>query len=139
MMARRRHRPGKWEKVGQVALDELETRQRSWVPVRLAEHLEEEGRMVVLAPKFRNRFGRGLVSLMGKDQEYNLRLDEFGSTVWELIDGRRSLGEIADDLAERFGKEVEPALPRLLMFMRSLHNAGVIEVTTFENPEVGFK
>ena len=138
-MPRRRRKPGKWEQEGIAALEDIEARQRSWVPARRADHRLEDGRVVVMAPKFRNRLGKRMVSLMRKDQEYNLRLDEFGSTVWDLIDGRHTVGQIAEGLADRFGEEAQPALPRLLMFLRSLQTAGVIKVTTFENSERGFK
>ena len=118
---------------------ESEARQRAWVPERHAEHRVEGGLVVVRAPKFKGPLGKGLVSLAGKDQDYNLRLDRFGSTVWGLMDGDRDLGEISEALVEMFGEEVEPAMPRLVEFIRQLHRAHVVRVTTHENAEGKFK
>lgn len=137
-MARRR-RPGKLAQEGQRAVAERKRISRSWVPVPLADSVEDGGTVTVMAPKFQGRLGKGMVSLARVPQTYRLNLDEFGSAVWRLIDGRRCVGDIADALVERFGEDVEPALPRLLSFLRSLRNTGAIEVTTRENAEVAFK
>jgi hypothetical protein len=134
-MARRGKRPGKWQAEGQRAVEDIEALQRSWRVVRTAEHVEEDGLVRVLAPKFRGRLGKRMVDLAGKPQTYSLNLDEFGSAVWHLIDGERDVGAIADALAERFGEEVEPVLPRLLHFLRSLRNTHVVEVATAGGPE----
>jgi hypothetical protein len=138
-MSRRQRREGRWAAEGRAALGELVERQRSWVPVPLAEHVVEEGLVIVLAPKFQNPVGRAMVGLARKDQEYRLHLDEFGSAAWELIDGRRSVGQIADALADTFGEKVEPGVPRLLKFLKWLGNAGVVRVTTPEKPAESFK
>lgn len=139
MARRRRRRPSRLESAGHQAMSDAETRQRAWVPERHAEHRVDDGLVVVRAPKFKGPLGRGLVSLAGKDQEYNLRLDGFGSATWELMDGERDLGEICEELVGRFGKEVEPAMPRLVEFIRLLHRAHVVRVTTRENAEGKFK
>jgi hypothetical protein len=138
-MSRRRRKEGRWAAEGRAAMDYLGERQRSWVPVPLAEHVVEENLVIVLAPKFQNPVGRAMVNLFRKDQEYRLHLDEFGSAVWELIDGRRNVGQIADALVDRFGEKVEPGVPRLLKFLKWLGNAGVVRVTTLEKPAESFK
>jgi len=109
------------------------------VPVRLSDSLEEGGRVVVLAPRFRNRLGKGLVRLARRDQSFRLRLDEFGSEAWRAIDDERTLGEIADLMRARFGDRAEPAEERLAEFLRRLHGAGVVLVTTDEKGKAGFK
>ncbi|MCK4970064.1 MAG: PqqD family protein, partial [Thermoplasmata archaeon] len=101
----------------------------------LADWREEEALVVIAAPRFKGRLGKGLVEVLGKDQTYNLRLDGFGSFVWRLIDGERTLGEIADATIEHIDAEEETALHRLLMFLRSLQNMGAVKVVIFENPE----
>ncbi len=120
---------------GEVALRDLRARQRSWVALPLVDWREEEGLVVIAAPRFKGRLGKGLVQVLGKDQTYNLRLDEFGSFVWRSIDGERTLGEITDATIEHIDAEEETALHRLLMFLRSLQNVGAVKVVIFENPE----
>lgn len=129
----------KYAREGEAAIRDLERRRRTWVPVRLSESLEEDGRVVVLAPRFQNRLGKGLVRLAKRDQSFRLRLDEFGSEAWRAVDGVRTVGEIADMMRERFGASAEPAEERLVEFLRRLHNAGVVLVTTGEKRKAGFK
>ena len=137
-MARRRSR-SRWQVEGERAARELAQRPTTWIPVRSAEHWEEEGRVVVMAPRFRNRLGKAMVDALGREQTYNLRLDDYGTFVWHNIDGRRTAVDISRKLVEHYGEEVEPAVPRLLEFLQSLYNVGAITVTSRENSEVGFK
>ena len=127
----RRRKEGLGDK-GQEALSDIEARQRSWVVIPLAESREVDGHVVVMAPKFKGRAGRAMVRLFRQPQEANLHLDEFGSEAWSLMDGERNIGQIADAMVERFGEGAEPALQRLLMFLRSLQNAGAVRVVTLE-------
>jgi hypothetical protein len=55
-----------------------------------------------------------------------VRLDEVGSLAWTLLDGRRTVGEVAAALRERFGDRVEPAEERFGALVRSLHRGGLI-------------
>jgi len=120
---------------GEAALRDIRARQRSWVAIPLADWREENGTVVIAAPRFKGRLGKGLVEVLRRDQTFNLQLDEFGSFVWRLIDGERTLGEIADATIEQMDAEEETALHRLLMFLRSLQNAGAVKVVIFENSE----
>ena len=109
------------------------------MPVLLSDSLEEGGLVVVLAPRFQNRLGKGLVTLSRRSQTVRVRLDEFGSEAWRAIDDERTVGEIADLMRARFGDRAEPAEERLAEFLRRLHNAGVVLVTTGEKGKAGFK
>lgn len=52
----------------------------------------------------------------------HIRLEEFGSFLWQRMDGRRSILELADLLKEEFGDRVEPLYPRVARYMRMLQN-----------------
>jgi len=127
-----RRRRSKYTAEGEAALAEIEAYQRSWVVIPMVEHFEEEGLVVLKAPKFQNRVGKGMVNLMRKDQEFNLYLDEFGSRAWHLYDGRRTVGQIADQMAEGTDDEPNLALARLVMHLRSLKSGGLVRVVTLE-------
>jgi hypothetical protein len=128
-MARRRR--SKYSKAGQQALDDIEFHQRSWVVIPVAEHFEgEDGNVVLRAPRFHGRMGKGLVRALNRDPEFNLHLDEFGSKAWHLFDGRRTLGEVADSMADMADDEPRIALTRLIMFLKDLKTAGVVRVVT---------
>jgi hypothetical protein len=51
-----------------------------------------------------------------------IRLDDRGAFVWNHLDGRRTVGEIAQLARETFGESIEPAEERvgrlMLMFRR---------------------
>jgi hypothetical protein len=82
-------------------------------PVRMAEWKEKGERVVVVRPKpsgggLRVLLDRFFYSLSAR----RLRLDEIGSAGWRLIDGERTVGEIAGELRREFGERVEPAEER---------------------------
>ncbi len=82
-------------------------------PRRLLEWHEEDGRCVLLRPRFgTSRPGRWLAALAG-DPHYRIRLDEVGTLVWKACDGRTSLAKIARAMRAAFGDRVEPAEERL--------------------------
>jgi len=60
-------------------------------------------------------------------------LDEQGSNVWKNIDGKRSVGELIELQRDKFGKSAEPALERLITFIRILKNN---EFITFKENKV---
>ncbi len=91
-------------------------------PVRLAEWEEIEGRVVVHRPLppargLRRLWERFVFELAAK----RIRLDETGSHVWLLLDGERTVGQVADQLRERLGDAIEPAEERLGQLLHVLH------------------
>jgi hypothetical protein len=55
-----------------------------------------------------------------------MELDDIGNKVWSLCDGNKTLGDVAASLEVEFGSRIEPALPRLMTFMKMLHNNRLI-------------
>ncbi len=89
-------------------------------PRRLLEWREEDGRCVLLRPRFgTSRPGRWLAGLSG-DPYYRIRLDEVGTLIWKACDGRNSLAGIAGAMRAAFGDRVEPADERLARFARRM-------------------
>ncbi|EHJ49245.1 hypothetical protein DFW101_3246 [Solidesulfovibrio carbinoliphilus subsp. oakridgensis] len=62
----------------------------------------------------------------GKVLRKTVELDAMGSAVWRLIDGRRSLGDIAAALAGRFGLDAREAELAVAEFLRQLGRRGAI-------------
>lgn len=56
----------------------------------------------------------------------HIRLDEYGSFVWQQMDGKRTVYQISGLLGERFGKEAEPVLDRLVEYLRILYQNKLI-------------
>ena len=94
-------------------------------PVRLAPWDEVEGKVVIERPK---PTGAGRV---GEKLRYwlavrKIRLDERGSVAWRLLDGTKSVADVADALRVEFGDEVEPAEDRAGQLIRVLHKEDLL-------------
>ena len=49
-------------------------------------------------------------------------MEQFGSFLWPLIDGERTVKELADLLKERFGEDAEPLYPRVAKYMQIMES-----------------
>ncbi len=88
---------------------------------------EENGTITVFVPRFGNgKVGRFLQTFVGKSP-ISLHLDEIGTAVWRLCDGRRSVYEIGGCLEREFGGRVEPVYERLGVYLRQMKRAGIID------------
>ena len=59
-----------------------------------------------------------------------ITLDQYGSAVFLLIDGKRTVKEIGESLQVKFGEEVHPLYERLLLFLNHIDvNCEYIEKT----------
>lgn len=56
-----------------------------------------------------------------------IRLDRIGSLVWLLIDGKKSIYDIAVIVENRFGNDAQPLYERLISFFKALENNGFIK------------
>lgn len=52
----------------------------------------------------------------------HIKLEEYGSFIWQLIDGKRTVGEIAQQMKEKYGTKAEPLYDRLVQYMKILRN-----------------
>lgn len=67
---------------------------------------------------FYNRLAQ---KLFKKPRVSHIKLDEYGSYVWQQMDGIRTVFEISKLVEAHFGKEAEPVLNRLVTFFRILY------------------
>lgn len=59
-------------------------------------------------------------------------LDEYGSYVFLLIDGMRTVQDIGENLEAKYGDKAHPLYERLLLFLNHIHvNCHYIEKTNF--------
>lgn len=70
--------------------------------------------------------------LVKKPYISDIELDEIGSAVWEIIDGKNSVYEISNKLVERFGDKCHPIYDRLIMYLRYLNRRGLIAFDRFD-------
>lgn len=86
----------------------------------------EDGTIAVIVPKFGNWFTKTFFLPFSKSSSINIKLDKFGSETWKLIDGKRNVGEIADELIKIFGEEIKPVEERLTRFLTTLYEQRLI-------------
>jgi hypothetical protein len=89
---------------------------------------ESDGNVVITHPKPFGKVERGLAKALRGSLVVNRPLDEYGSEIWVLCDGRHSVEQIARSLEARFKERFEPAVPRTLKFLELLAKHGLVVV-----------
>ena len=98
------------------------------VPV-ISEHIttEKEGELSVIAfPRFRSKFMQKYFVPKSKPAVIRVRLEEHGTAVWDLIDGKRTVREIAGALADHFNYE-ENYEYRVAAYFSQLQRQGFVK------------
>lgn len=90
----------------------------------------EDGFSVLLKPKYRHPWFVKHVLPRLKSPNYKIKLDDIGTFIWELCDGKNRVKEIGRKMEERFGEKVEPLYDRLRIFFLNLEKNKFI---TFKN------
>lgn len=52
----------------------------------------------------------------------HIDLDLYGSFLWKQIDGKKTVGQLADAMNAQFGKDAEPLYNRLIQYVQILRN-----------------
>lgn len=79
--------------------------------------IENKGVMNRLAQKF---FHKPKIS--------QIHLDEMGSFIFPLMDGRKSVYDIAQLVKEEFGEKAEPLYNRIVQYMHTLENYDFVQM-----------
>ncbi|HIY00551.1 MAG TPA: PqqD family protein [Candidatus Blautia faecipullorum] len=66
-------------------------------------------------------------SLFHKPRFTKVHLDKLGTFIWPLIDGTRTVADIADLVKEEFGKEAEPLYPRIVKYFQIVESYSFIK------------
>lgn len=101
------------------------------IPCR-SEHItvEKEGETVVLSfPRFKYAWMQRFLVPKGMSKEIHVGLEEHGTAVWELIDGKRTVGEIIEKLADHFQNEAGYE-SRVITYIYQLQKDGFIKLTS---------
>ena len=103
------------------------------IPCR-SEHItaEREGETIVLSfPRFKYSWMQRFLVPKGMSKERRIYLEEHGTAVWELIDGKRTVREIIEKLAAHFNDE-ENYESRVLAYFSQLQKDGFIKLAVSE-------
>lgn len=99
------------------------------IPARLSSigwKRDEEG-IVTLEVENKGWANRLLQFLIFRPKVSYIHLDRFGSFVWQLIDGEKSIAELGKLVDEAFGEESHPLYERLAQYFRILDSYHFIE------------
>lgn len=94
-----------------------------------SEHISaiKEGEEVILSfPRFKYSWVNRYLLPKGMSKNLHVRLDIHGAAVWELVDGKRTVSEIIEGLAELFQNEKDYE-ERIIKFLMQLHKDGFIK------------
>ncbi|MCD8214329.1 MAG: PqqD family protein [Clostridiales bacterium] len=88
---------------------------------------DEKGKTVVLVQN-KGIFNKIAQRLFKKPPVTQVHLDDYGSFILPLIDGKRSVMELALLQKDRFGEAVEPLYPRFVKFMQIVESCGFVRL-----------
>ena len=94
-------------------LDLKPTRNLEW-------EVGEKNCIVLLIPKFQSRFLVKHVMPNLKRPYFHIKLDEYGSLIWNMCDGNTTIGQISDSLNKNYGAEFDPSYERISNFFSQL-------------------
>lgn len=83
-------------------------------------------REVMLCVENKGFFNRMAQKFLKKPKVTKVHLDRMGSFIWPLIDGEKSIYDIASYVKEEFKDEAEPLYERLTKYMKMLEGYGFI-------------
>jgi len=88
---------------------------------------DEKG-SVTLSIENKGLFNKIAQKFFKKPRFSYVHLDEFGSFVWQLIDGEKDITEIGVFVKEHFAEKAEPLYPRLAKFFQILSSYGFVKM-----------
>jgi len=95
------------------------------VPVRIAEYYKQNDLVIIKVPRFKNPIWSRVIN---RSNFFRLHLDIIGSKVWELIDGKRTIEEIANLLLDE-SKDKDEIILQLNHFLKLLFNKNLISLS----------
>lgn len=93
-----------------------------YIPVRNADYTFTKNNRGLVTIRVPNTgwINRMACRFFGMPEVSIIRLDAYGSYIWEQIDGKRDVQALACLMKERFGEKAEPLYERLIRFLETL-------------------
>ena len=82
----------------------------------------EDGNLITLCVENKGVFNKIAQLLFSKPKVTKTHLEEMGSFIWPLIDGRKTVGQIGDKVKEHFGEKAEPVYERIAKYFVMLES-----------------
>lgn len=87
----------------------------------------DENDNVILRIENKGIFNSIAQKLFKKPKISNIHMDKMGSFIWIMIDGTRTVSELADMQKEKFGDKSEPLYPRIVKFFQIMESYSFIK------------
>lgn len=94
---------------------------------------EDEEGIITLEVENTGIFNRIAQKLFKRPKFTKVHMEKYGSFLWRLIDGERTVMELADLQKAEFGDEVEPLYPRVAKYMQIMESYHFISLRNREN------
>lgn len=91
-------------------------------------HSDHKERMI-LEVENRGVFHTIAQKFFGRPRFTKVHLDDMGTFVWPLIDGERTVADIAVFVKEKFGEKAEPLYPRIVKYFQIMESCHFIVFT----------
>ena len=100
------------------------------IPVKnpdIGWNTDDEGK-VTLEIENKGAFNRLAQKLFKKPKVSYIHLDEMGSFIWPIIDGKKDIVELGRDVEAHFGEKANPLYERLAKYISILKSYGFISL-----------
>lgn len=87
---------------------------------------QDEKGIVTLEVENKGAFNRIAQKLLKKPKISYIHLEEFGSFIWQQIDGKRDISAIGELVRGHFGENAEPLYERLAQYFKILESYGFV-------------
>ncbi len=106
-----------------------------YVPVHNEKYRWEQDEQGVVTIFVENKglFNRIAQLILKKPKVSQVHLEEMGSFIWPLMDGKCSILELGESVKEYFGENAEPLYPRLVQYIHNLEAYEFIKVQKIED------
>jgi len=108
-------------------------------PLRAPVEVEvtEQKTVVLIYPKNLGRFERWLQRRIGGPENIRRPLDEIGSKIWAMADGKTTVEEMCNRLEADYGERIEPTVQRVWAFIKRLAQLNLMLVKQPGDENVG--
>ncbi len=112
-------------------LDPKMQRLLSLYPVRgRVKWEDDDGQVVLIYPKNFTKFEEWLHKKISGPDMIRRPLDEIGSKIWLMCDGKHDISSICTELDDQYHEDVEPVLDRVVKFLETLLSLNLVRLST---------
>ena len=97
------------------------------VKVGISTEINEEGLATIVIPRFNKAWMVKLFLPKNRKNEIRLQLDKHGTSVWTLINGENTAGDIINALSN-VAQEEQQFEQRIILFLQNLYRSGFIVI-----------